>query len=165
MNGYLEEQNKEISEELSEEKIEEEKPEEETPRDSESPEEIKSLALIAHDNKKESLLEWVKENKDILKHYKLYATGNTGTQIIEEVGLKVHCLRSGPHGGDMQIGGLIAEHKLNYLIFFWDPLEAHPHDVDVKALLRVAVVYDIPIACNRSTADYIITSNLFHKNK
>lgn len=158
MNGYLEEQNKEISEALSEEM---KNLEEESSRDEKNSEEIKSLALIAHDNKKESLLEWVKKNKGTLKNYNLYATGTTGTRIIEEVGLKVHCLRSGPHGGDMQIGALIADHKLSYLIFFWDPMEAHPHDVDVKALLRVAVLYDVPIACNRSTANYIITSKLF----
>lgn len=122
---------------------------------------IRSIALIAHDNKKESLMDWSRHNKDILKNYELYATGTTGTRLAEEVGLDVHCLRSGPHGGDMQIGGLIAEHKLDYLFFFWDPLEAHPHDVDVKALLRLSVLYDIPSACNRSTADYIITSKLF----
>jgi methylglyoxal synthase len=125
--------------------------------------EVKSLALIAHDNKKESLLEWVKENKDILEGYFLYATGTTGTRIKEEVGLKVHLLKSGPYGGDMQIGALIAEGKLDYLIFFWDPMEAHPHDVDVKALLRLSVVHDIPTACNRATANYIITSELFDK--
>ncbi len=124
---------------------------------------VKSLALIAHDNKKESLLEWVKENKDILEGYILYATGTTGTRIKEEVDLKVHILKSGPYGGDMQIGALIAEGKLDYLIFFWDPMEAHPHDVDVKALLRLSVVHDIPTACNRTTANYIITSELFDK--
>lgn len=160
MDEYLGEQNMETSEGLSEEK-----PKEETSGGSESPEEVKSVALIAHDNKKESLLEWVKENKDILRNYNLYATGTTGLRIQEETGLKVHCLRSGPHGGDMQIGALIADRKLNYLIFFWDPLEAHPHDVDVKALLRIAVLHDIPIACNRATAEYIISSELFCKGK
>jgi len=127
--------------------------------------EVKSIALIAHDNKKESLIDWAKYNKEILSNYELYATGTTGTRLVEEVGLKVNCLRSGPHGGDMQIGGLIAEHKLDYLFFFWDPLEAHPHDVDVKALLRLSVLYDIPTACNRSTADYIISSKLFCQSR
>jgi methylglyoxal synthase len=126
---------------------------------------VKNIALIAHDNKKKSLLEWVKYNREVLKNHELYATGTTGTRIAKETELKVHRLRSGPHGGDMQIGGLIAEDKLDYLIFFWDPLEAHPHDVDVKALLRIAVLYDIPIACNRSTANYLITSKLFHENE
>ena len=124
---------------------------------------ISNLALIAHDNKKESLLEWVKQNKELLGKYNLYATGTTGTRVKEEVGLGVHLLNSGPHGGDMQIGALISEHKLDYLIFFWDPMEAHPHDVDVKALLRLSVLYDIPTACNRKTADYIVTSELFPK--
>ncbi len=128
-------------------------------------EKIESLALIAHDNKKESLLEWVKEHKETLEGYNLYATGTTGTQVKEEVGLKVHILKSGPFGGDMQIGALIAEHKLDYLFFFWDPMEAHPHDVDVKALLRMAVHYDIPTACNRATANYLIASELFDKKR
>ena len=90
---------------------------------------VKSIALIAHDNKKESLLEWAKNNKEILSEYKLYATGTTGTRLIEEVDLKVHRFKSGPYGGDTQIANLITEDKLDYLFFFWDPMEAHPHDV------------------------------------
>ena len=124
---------------------------------------IKHMALVAHDNKKQDLIEWTRHNKEILNNYNLYATGTTGTRIMEEVDLKINLLKSGPHGGDMQIGALIAEHKLNYLIFFWDPLESHPHDVDVKALLRLSVLYNIPTACNRSTANYLVTSELFSK--
>ncbi len=126
---------------------------------------VKSIGLIAHDGKKDILIDWAKNHKEILSEYKLYATGTTGTRIIEEVDLKVHRLNSGPYGGDVQIANLIIERKLDYLIFFWDPMEAHPHDVDVKALLRASVLHDIPVACNKSTADYIITSKLFHKNK
>ncbi len=124
---------------------------------------IESIALVAHDNKKDSLIEWAKNHREALSGYKLYATGTTGTRLIEEADLKVHRFKSGPYGGDMQIGNLIAEDKLNYLFFFWDPMEAHPHDVDVKALLRMSVLHDIPTACNRATADYLITSKLFYK--
>jgi methylglyoxal synthase len=124
---------------------------------------LNNIALVAHDNKKDSLIEWVNHNKKALSKYSLYATGTTGRRIIDRVGLEVQCLKSGPQGGDMQIGAMIAEHKLDYLIFFWDPLASHPHDVDVKALLRLSVVYDIPTACNKSTADYLITSELFQK--
>jgi methylglyoxal synthase len=121
----------------------------------------KTIALVAHDNTKKDMVEWVDFNKGTLSQHNLYATGNTGNMIVERTGLEVNILKHGPLGGDMEIGALIADGKLDYLIFFWDPLEATPHDVDVKALLRVAVVYNIPTACNRATADYIISSPLF----
>jgi methylglyoxal synthase len=120
-----------------------------------------SIGLVAHDNKKDDLVEWVSFNKGTLSLRNLYATGSTGQRIIDKTGLKVTLLRSGPYGGDMELGALIANGKLDYLIFFWDPLQAHPHDVDVKALLRVAVLYNVPTACNRATADLIISSPLF----
>jgi methylglyoxal synthase len=114
-----------------------------------------NIGLVAHDNKKDDLVEWVAFNKGTLSLRNLYATGSTGQRIIDKTGLKVTCLKSGPYGGDMELGALIANGKLDYLIFFWDPLQAHPHDVDVKALLRVAVLYNVPTACNRATADLI----------
>jgi methylglyoxal synthase len=120
-----------------------------------------NIGLVAHDNKKDDLVEWVAFNKGTLSLRNLYATGSTGQRIIDKTGLKVTCLKSGPYGGDMELGALIANGKLDYLIFFWDPLQAHPHDVDVKALLRVAVLYNVPTACNRATADLIISSPLF----
>jgi methylglyoxal synthase len=120
-----------------------------------------NIGLVAHDNKKDDLVEWVAFNKGTLSLRNLYATGSTGQRIIDKTGLKVTLLRSGPYGGDMELGALIANGKLDYLIFFWDPLQAHPHDVDVKALLRVAVLYNVPTACNRATADLIISSPLF----
>ena len=121
----------------------------------------RAIALVAHDNKKDDLVEWAEFNKGTLSRHKLYATGGTGRRIIDKTGLKIALLKDGSHGGDMEIGALIANEKLDYLIFFWDPLEALPHDVDVKALLRVAVLYNVPTACNRSTADLIISSPLF----
>jgi methylglyoxal synthase len=121
----------------------------------------KTIAFVAHDNTKKDMVEWVDFNKGTLSQHNLYATGNTGNMIVERTGLEVNILKHGPLGGDMEIGALIADGKLDYLIFFWDPLEATPHDVDVKALLRVAVVYNIPTACNRATADYILSSPLF----
>ena len=121
----------------------------------------KTIALVAHDNTKKDMVEWAEFNKGTLSQHNLYATGNTGNMIMERTGLEINILKHGPLGGDMEIGALIADGKLDYLIFFWDPLEATPHDVDVKALLRVAVVYNIPTACNRATADYIISSPLF----
>jgi methylglyoxal synthase len=124
-------------------------------------EQKQSIGLVAHDNKKDDLVEWVAFNKGTLSLRNLYATGSTGQKIIDKTGLKVTLLRSGPYGGDMELGALIANGKLDYLIFFWDPLQAHPHDVDVKALLRVAVLYNVPTACNRATADLIISSPLF----
>jgi len=116
---------------------------------------------VAHDNKKEDLVEWVDFNKGTLALHNLYATGETGKRIVEKTGLNVVLLKGGSYGGDMELGAMIANEKLDYLIFFWDPLTSLPHDVDVKALLRVSVLYNVPTACNRSTADLIISSNLF----
>ena len=120
----------------------------------------KKIALIAHDNRKQDLVEWAKFNKDLLSIHDLIATGSTGIMLEREVGLKIHKLKSGPLGGDQEVGARIAESEIDFLIFFWDPLQPHPHDVDVKALLRIAVVYNIPVACNRTTADFIISSSL-----
>lgn len=120
----------------------------------------KTLALIAHDNFKNRLIEWVKLHKSKLEKYDLVATGTTGRKIEEEIGIKVTKLKSGPLGGDQQIGAGIAEGRIHEVIFFWDPLAPHPHDVDVKALLRIAVVYNIPMACNESTATLLISSKI-----
>lgn len=124
--------------------------------------EIKSIALIAHDNRKSDLINWVYENKNILSKHKLCGTGTTARLISEKTGLEVKAFKSGPLGGDQQIGGQIAEGSIDIMIFFWDPLEAQPHDPDVKALLRIGVLYDIPVANSRSTADFIISSPLFN---
>lgn len=134
---------------------------------------MKVIALVAHDNRKKDLVEWVEFNYKVLIKNKLICTGTTGALIEktllkkisgnEKIDFEITKLKSGPLGGDQQLGALITEQKVDIIIFFWDPMEPHPHDVDVKALLRIAVVYNVPIACNRSTADYMISSELFNE--
>ena len=124
---------------------------------------VKTIALVAHDNMKKDLIEWATFNKGTLLNYEIYSTGTTGKLIEERTGLEVSKLKSGPLGGDQQLGSKIANDEVDFLIFFWDPLSVQPHDVDVKSLLRLAVVYNVPVACNRSTADFIISSPLMHR--
>src|SRR5580698_2879709 len=123
----------------------------------------KKIALVAHDRKKRDLIEWAKYNRDLLAHHRVYATGTTGAVLSRELGFEIARLESGPLGGDQQIGAKIVGGEIDFLIFFWDPLEPQPHDPDVKALLRMAVVWNIPIACDRASADFMISSPLMDK--
>jgi len=133
---------------------------------------IKRIALVAHDNRKKDLIEWAEWNYEILIHHKLISTGTTGRLVEEAIkkrlsdedanNFKVMKLKSGPLGGDQQLGAMIAENKVDLVIFLWDPMQPQPHDVDVKALLRISVLYNIPTACNRSTADFMISSPLLN---
>jgi methylglyoxal synthase len=120
----------------------------------------KRIALVAHDNKKKELVEWAKHNREVMSGMELIATGTTARLLSKELNLPVRALQSGPLGGDQQVGALITENAVDILIFFWDPLQPLPHDPDVKALLRLAVLWNIPMACNKTTADFIFTSSL-----
>jgi methylglyoxal synthase len=122
----------------------------------------KNIVLIAHDSRKEDLLDWVRYNRAVLREHRLFATGTTGGLVERMAELPVARFKSGPLGGDQQVGAKIAEGELDVLVFFWDPLEPQPHDPDVKALLRISVLYNIPTACNRATADFLVASPLFH---
>lgn len=124
----------------------------------------KNIALIAHDNKKNELIEWCKKYKDVLENHKLYGTGTTARMITDNTGLKVKGFNSGPLGGDQQIGAKIVEGVIDFIVFFSDPLTAQPHDPDVKALLRISQVYDLPIANNKSSADFMITSKFMNQD-
>jgi methylglyoxal synthase len=120
----------------------------------------KKIALVAHDNKKRDLIDWAKFNRDLLAHHIIFATGTTGEILEKELDIPIIKLNSGPLGGDQQIGAKIVENEIDFLIFFWDPLEPVPHDPDVKALLRMAMVWNVPTACNRASADFMISSPL-----
>ena len=120
----------------------------------------KRIALVAHDNKKKDLIEWAYYNRTVLSQHELFATGTTGKLIEEKLGQPVKKLLSGPLGGDQQMGAMVAEERLDMMVFFWDPMEAQPHDPDIKALLRVAVTWNLPFACDRATADFLLTSPL-----
>ncbi|MBF7095765.1 methylglyoxal synthase [Alkalibacter mobilis] len=120
----------------------------------------KRIALVAHDNRKPALLDWVKENADKLKNHELCGTGTTSGMLSRNTGLKIKAYKSGPLGGDIEIGAKICDNQIDLLVFFWDPLTAQPHDPDVKALLRLAVLYDIPVAMNKTSANYLISSDL-----
>ena len=124
---------------------------------------VKRIALIAHDNCKDDLLDWARYNRGTLAGHQLFATGTTGEILGNELDLEITRFFSGPLGGDQQVGAGIAEGRIDFVIFFWDPLDAHPHDVDVKALLRIAVVYNIPIACTRASADFMLSSPLMRE--
>lgn len=122
---------------------------------------IPRIVLIAHDAKKKDMVEWAQFNRETLRRCELHATGTTGKLVADWTGLSIGLLRSGPLGGDAQAGAMIAEGAIDLVVFFWDPLTTQPHDVDVKALLRLSVLYNVPIACNRATADFLISSHLF----
>lgn len=121
----------------------------------------KRIALVAHDLRKQDLLKWVQTNEEKLSGHTLFGTGTTGKLLNDNSRLEVCCLKSGPLGGDQQLGAMIANIELDMLVFFWDPMTAQPHDVDVKALLRMSVLYNVAMACNRATADFLISSPLF----